>query len=121
MKNFLAHGDVIEITATADIKSSEGVVVGTIFGVAMNDIANGEKGPIKLSGVYDLPKAGSQAWTEGAAVHWDAGNKRCTTAATGNRLIGCAIEAVGGGAGLTAGKVRLNGIAGVGNVVAVGS
>ncbi|MBN9568985.1 MAG: DUF2190 family protein [Alphaproteobacteria bacterium] len=121
MKNFLAVGDVIEITAAAAIASGEGVVVGTIFGIAMNDIATGEKGPIKTTGVYELTKVGSQALTEGAAVHWDATNKRCTTVATGNRLIGCAVEAVGSGATLTTGKVRLNGIAGVGNAVAVGA
>lgn len=121
MKNFLAVGDVIEITAGADIASGDGVVVGTIFGVAQNDIANGEKGPIKLTGVYELPKVGSQAWTEGAAVHWDAGNSRCTTVAAGNRLIGCAVVAVGSGATETTGTVRLNGIAGVGNAVAPAS
>lgn len=121
MKNFVARGDVLEITAGADYDSGDGVVVGTIFGIAAGDIANGARGIINLTGTYRLPKVGSQAWTVGAAVHWDAGNSRCTTAATGNRLIGFAVEAVGSGAGETTGVVRLNGIAGVGNAVAVGS
>lgn len=121
MKNFLARGEVIEITASAAIASGEGVVAGTIFGVAANDIAKDASGPINLTGIFSLPKVGSQAWTVGAAVHWDATNKRCTTVASGNRLIGCAVEAVGSGATLTTGKVRLNGIAGVGDAVAVGA
>ena len=121
MKNFVARGDVLEFTAGADIESGEGVVVGTIFGIAAGDIADGARGVLNLTGTYRVPKVGSQAWTVGAAVHWDASNKRATTAATGNRLIGCAVEPVGSGAGETSGVVRLNGIAGVGNAVAAAS
>lgn len=118
MKNFIAVGDTLTITAGANYSSGDGVVVGTIFGIAAADIDSGEQGPIKVTGVYELPKVGSQAWTEGAAVHWDVTNSRCTTVASSNRLIGCAVEAVGSTAGETVGKVRLNGIAGVGNAVA---
>jgi predicted RecA/RadA family phage recombinase len=87
----------------------------------VDDVKNGAKGHAKLTGIFSLPKVGSQAWSEGDAVHWDAGNKRCTTVASGNRLIGSAVEAVGSGATLTTGIVRLNGIAGVGNAVAAAS
>jgi predicted RecA/RadA family phage recombinase len=58
-----------------------------------------------------LTKAGSQAWTVGALVYWDDTNKRCTTVATGNLLIGAAIAAVDNAAGSTTGRVRLNGVA----------
>lgn len=121
MKNFIAHGDTVEFIAGAAYLAGAGVVIGTLFGVVVNNVANGAQGHAKVTGVFSLPKVGSQAWTVGAAVHWDAGNNRCTTVATGNRLIGCAVAAVGSGAGETTGVVRLNGIAGVGNAVAVGS
>lgn len=121
MKNFIAHGDTVEFTAGADYSAGDGVVIGTVFGVVVNDVANGAKGLAKLTGVFRLPKAASQPWTVGAAIHWSAGSKACTTSAVGNRLIGFAVEAVGSGAGETLGVVRLNGIAGVGNAVAVGS
>lgn len=111
MRNFIASGDTLTITAGADIASGEGVLEGAIFGVAAGAIANGEQGTIKLTGVFELPKAGSQAWSVGARVYWDAGNDRCTTSATGNTLIGVAYEAVGSGASETLGKVRLNGAA----------
>jgi hypothetical protein len=62
-----------------------------------------------LTGVFDLTKIGSQAWTVGAKVYWDDTNKRCTTVATDNTLIGVAVDAVAGGAGDTIGRVRLNG------------
>ena len=46
--------------------------------------------------------------TAGALVYWDDTNKRCTTVATLNLLIGVATIAVAGGAGNTIGRVRLN-------------
>ncbi len=61
-----------------------------------------------LVGVFDLTKVGSQAWTVGAKVYWDDTNKRTTSVATSNTLIGVATEAVAGGAGDTIGRVRLN-------------
>ena len=56
----------------------------------------------------DITKVGSQAWTVGAKIYWDDTNKRCTTVATDNTLIGVAVEAVASGAGDTIGRVRLN-------------
>ncbi len=111
MKNYVSSGATLTITAGANIASGAGVLAGAIFGVAAGDIANGAVGTINLTGVYDLPKVGSQAWTVGAKVYWDAANARCTTVASGNTLIGVAALAVGSGAGETTGRVRLNGTA----------
>jgi predicted RecA/RadA family phage recombinase len=91
------------------LTSGQGAKVGQIFGVANADAANGAEVRLLTQGVFDLTKVGSQAWTVGALVYWDDTNKRCTTVATGNLLIGNAIAAVGSGAGETIGRVRLNG------------
>lgn len=107
MKNFVAVGNTLTITAGADIASGAGVLVGSLFGVAAGDIANGAEGVINLTGIYDLPKVGSQAWTVGALIYWNG--TACTTAASTNKLIGVAAAAVGSGAGETVGRVRLNG------------
>lgn len=107
MKNYVARGDAITITAGADIASGDGVLVGSLFGVAAGDIANGAEGVINLTGVYDLPKTASQAWTVGALIYWTG--TACTNVASTNKLIGVAVEAVGGTAGETIGRVRLNG------------
>jgi predicted RecA/RadA family phage recombinase len=111
MKNFVSQGNTLAITAAAAIASGDGVLTGSLFGVAAGDIAVGEEGIVNLTGVYDLPKAASQAWTVGAKVYWDNANKRCTTAASGNTLIGAAVLAVGGTASEVVGRVRLNGVA----------
>lgn len=111
MKNFLAHGHSLTVTNTTGgaIASGQGVLLGTMFGIAAGPIATGEDGVLNLEGVYQLPKIGSQAWTVGARVYWDAANARCTNVATGNTLIGVATAPVAGGAGDTTGRVRLNG------------
>lgn len=113
MKNFVARGDTVEITASGDIKSGDVVVAGAMIGIAAGDIANGENGLINLTGVYDIPKAASQAWTVGAAVYWDAAEGEATTEAEGNLLMGVAVAPVGSGATETVGRVRLNGAFGV--------
>lgn len=75
---------------------------------ATNDAALFADVALDLTGVFELTKIGSQTWTVGALVYWDGSNKRCTTVATANLLIGIAAAAVVGGAGNTLGRVRLN-------------
>lgn len=108
MKNFVQPGNTITLTAPYAVASGDGLLVGSIFGVAAGDAASGDPVEAALVGVFDLTKIGSEAWAVGAKVYWDDVNKRCTTVATGNTLIGVAVEAVAGGAGDTIGRVRLN-------------
>lgn len=109
MKNFVQHGDTLTVVAPTAVGSGEGVLVGSIFGVAVTAAASGVDVPIKTTGVFDLAKTGSQEWSAGDLVYWDNANKRCTTVATGNALIGVAVAPVPDGAGDTIGRVRLNG------------
>lgn len=98
MKNYVQPGNTITLTAPYAVASGDGLLVGSIFGVASGTAALGETVETALVGVFDLTKVGSQAWAAGAKVYWDNTNKRCTTVATDNTLIGVATEAVAGGA-----------------------
>ncbi len=109
MKNYVQPGNTLTLTAPYAVTSGDGLLVGSIFGVAAGDAESGATVEAALTGVFDLTKVGSQAWAVGAKVYWDDTNKRCTTVATDNTLIGVAVEAVAGGAGDTVGRVRLNG------------
>lgn len=111
MKNFISQGNTLSFIndTGAPIKSGNGALLGTIFGVAAGDIAANAAGVLNLVGTYELTKAPSEAWSLGAAVYWDNTAKHCTSVATNNTLIGAATEAVGGGATDILGKVRLNG------------
>jgi len=109
MKNFVQPGNTITLTAPYAVASGDGLLFGSIVGVAAGTAALGETVETALLGVFDITKIGSQAWTVGAKVYWDDTNKRSTSVAISNTLIGVATEAVAGGAGDTIGRVRLNG------------
>ena len=108
MKNFVQRGEIITLVAPYDVAAGAGLLVGAIFGVATSPALSGATVEAAVSGVFELPKTSAQAWTVGAKVYWDDTNKRCTTVATDNTLIGVAVEAVASGAGDTIGRVRLN-------------
>lgn len=109
MKNYIQPGNTITLTAPYDVNSGDGLLVGSIFGVATGAALNGAATEAALVGVFDLTKVGSQAWSPGDRVYWDNAAKQTTKTASGNTLIGVAVDAVGGGAGDTIGRVRLNG------------
>ena len=68
MKNFVAVGNILTLPAPAALASGHGALIGSIFGVAQNAAASGEDVAILVTGVFELPKAASQAWTLGAKV-----------------------------------------------------
>lgn len=109
MKNYIQPGNTVTLTAPYDVSSGDGFLVGSVFGVATGAALNGAAVEAALVGVFDLKKAGSQAWAAGDKIYWDNTAKEATKTASGNTLIGVAVEAVGGGAGDTVGRVRLNG------------
>lgn len=81
MKTYVQSGDLITVPAPAAVKSGGGVQVGSLFGIANADAANGEDVVLSTEGVFTLPKTSAQAWTVGAVIHWDAANGKATTAA----------------------------------------
>jgi len=109
MKNYVQPGNTITLTAPYVVVSGDGLLVGSIFGIAAGAAASGEPVETALVGVFDLKKVASQAWAAGDKVYWDNTNKEATKTATANTLIGVATEAVAGGAGDVIGRVRLNG------------
>lgn len=112
MKNFIQPGNTITMTAPAGgVSSGDGVRIGSVFGVAAYDAAEGDEIELTVVGVFDLPKATGGALTAGDPVFWDAGASKVTATATGNTLIGAAMADAA--APDEIGRVRLNGIFGV--------
>lgn len=108
-RNYVQPGYTLEFIAPYDVAAGAGFKVGVAFAVATEAALSGAAVRGMLEGVFDLAKAGSQAWTVGAAIYWDDTNKVCTTTVGSNIKIGVAVVAVGSGAGETVGRVRLNG------------
>lgn len=105
MKNYVQEGSVLELTAPYQRNSGEGALVGSIFGVAMVDVANGAAANFMVEGVIDLAKAAG-AVTQGALVYWDNTAKNVTTTLTANTKIGVATQAAQSGDATV--RVRLN-------------
>lgn len=110
-KNYIQEGRIVPFTAGADIVSGQVVVVGSLVGVSMADVANGKTGQMAVEGVFDIPAAAA-AITVGAPVYWDADGDpyggtadsgAATATATDNILMGHAIAAKG----LNGGTVRV--------------
>lgn len=98
MKNFVQIGDVLDYTPGAAVASGAVVVIGVRIGIAMTAIAAGETGSLRVKGVVELAKLGTDVVAQGALLYWDAGDFRLTTTASGNTLAGYAAKAAGNGA-----------------------
>lgn len=109
MKNFIQAGDNITVTAPYDVTAGGGVLVGSLFGIAVGDATSGDKVTIVRKGVFSHAKTSAQAWTFGAKIYWDATNKVFTTTATSNTLVGVAVAAAANPS--ATGKVLLDGAA----------
>ncbi|WP_312548175.1 DUF2190 family protein [Massilia sp.] len=88
MRNKVQAGNVISVIAPALVLSGQGVLVGTLFGVAAGDALQGAPVEIAREGVFDLTALGSDTATQGAKAYWDNTAKRITATATSNTLVG---------------------------------
>lgn len=114
MQNFVKPGDIMTFTApTGGVVSGTPYLIGGLLVVACSTVAQTLPFEGQVEGVFTLPKAASQAWTEGQKIYWDNettgnGGQVCTTDATKGQLVGVAAEALGSGSTIVTGKVRLN-------------
>jgi predicted RecA/RadA family phage recombinase len=95
MKNFIQPGEVLTVVAAAVIGSGDIVKTGLLIGVAGSDAAIGESVSVNLCGVYDLPKVGATAFTQGEILYFDESESHVTNVATANEVIGYAWDAAG--------------------------
>jgi len=107
VKNYIQPGKVVTVPAPYDVTSGDGALVGALFGIASTNAASGDDVEIETCGVFEIKKTSAQAWTVGAKVYWDNTNKVATTTASGNTLIGAAVQAAANPS--ETGVVRLNG------------
>jgi len=109
MKTFIQDGNIITVTAAANIASSDGVLVGNIFGISVMDAVAGDEVEIATVGVYELPKLSTAVIAQGDRVAWNSSTGKVVVPATGMFPLGVATLAAGNGTATI--KVRLDGIA----------
>lgn len=103
---FVQPGEVIDYTAGANIASGQVVLMGARIGVALKAIANGETGPVQVTGVFNIAKLSTDNMAQGALLYWDNTNSRLTTTASGNTLAGFAAAAAA--ASTTSVNIKIN-------------
>lgn len=106
MQNFVQPGEVVTLTAPYDLDPGQGLLVGSIFGVASDEATIGSEVEAALTGVFDLTKTTGEAWTQGVRIYWNDTDRACTTTATANTLVGVALSSAASSAVI--GRVRLN-------------
>ena len=108
MRNYIQEGDAITVAAPYQVASGDGMLVGSLFGIAATAAANGATVEMQTVGVHEITALNTDTGSIGANVYWDNTNKRITTTASGNSLVGALTVAKTNGQ--TTATVRLNGV-----------
>jgi predicted RecA/RadA family phage recombinase len=94
MKTYIAPGHTITVAApSGGVTSGQGVLIGTLFGIAQFDAAEGASVEILTEGVVELPKTSALAIDIGDRLFWDATNKVVNKTATAQVCVGIAVSA----------------------------
>lgn len=113
--NFIQEGNVLELTAPVG-----GVVSGSLYvitpttgagAVAVVATVTADAGAQfngAVTGVWELPKATLEPWSQGLLIYYNTGSLKCTSVSTTAMLIGCAVRTEAPSA--STGYVRLNGV-----------
>lgn len=106
MQNYRGEGDNLQVTAPRTVTSGEGVLVGSLFGVAMDAATSGDTDLVIVTeGEFTIAKTSAQAWTLGQRIFWDNTNFRADSDATVGQFIGHATAAAANPS--STGRVRL--------------
>lgn len=93
MKNCNQEADTVSLIAPYDVASGAGLLVGAIFGVASSAALSGAPVEAARKGSFTLACNSTDTTTVGAKLYWDNTSKRLTTTASGNTLVGAALNA----------------------------
>lgn len=96
MKNFVQAGATVQVPAPYPLTSGQGALVGSLFGVAATDAANGADVNLVRTGVFDIAAVTLDVGAVGTKMYWDNAAKRLTITLTGNTLVGCLVAAKSG-------------------------
>lgn len=109
-------GSVLQHTAASAISSGDVVVMGSLLGVALTDIASGETGSVAIKGVFRLPKLGAAVIGQGETLTFDSSadafDDNQATASSGDVTGSCAVAASPAGSGAETVDVLLTGVPG---------
>ncbi len=93
-RNYIQPGRVITVPApSGGVLSGVPVLIGTLFGVAQHDAAEGQDLELLTEEVVELPKAAPLAIGIGDRLFWNAGDGVLDKTATAQLCVGVAVAA----------------------------
>lgn len=118
--NFKQDGDVIQHPSVGGVPAGRVVKIGNLLGVSLLDIPEGGTGPVKLTGVFAVPKVGGAEIAAGEALTWVASagdgvgafDGGTATAAEGDVSGAAAVAWEDAGSGVTTMLVKFTGVPG---------
>lgn len=94
MITYKQEGDVLTLAPGADVAKGVGYLFGTsLFGVAINNVANGANGEFVTEGVVTIGKTSALAIAVGDRLFWDPTGKVVNKTLTSQQCVGIAVEA----------------------------
>ena len=94
MKTYIQPGHSLTVTTpTGGVLSGQGVLIGTLFGIAQYDAIDGAEVEILTEGVVEIPKTSALPIDVGDRLFWDATNKVVNKTATAQVCVGIAVSA----------------------------
>jgi predicted RecA/RadA family phage recombinase len=95
-KTYIQPGHTLTVTApTGGALSGAGMLIGTLFGIAQSDAADGADVEILTEGVVEIGKTSALQIDVGDRLFWDASNKVVNKTATAQICVGVAVSASG--------------------------
>ncbi len=93
-KNYIQPGHTITVAApTGGVLSGDGLLIGTLFGVAQYDAVEGADVEILTEGVIEIAKTSALQIGVGDRLFWDATNRVVNKTATAQVCVGVAVSA----------------------------
>lgn len=87
-KGYIADGATIDYTAGGTISSGDLVVAGTLVGVAIDDMASGDVGVVRIAGVMEVAKETPLVISQGDLLYCNSTGGELDKTATSQTLAG---------------------------------
>ena len=92
--NYIQPGRSITVAApSGGVLSGQGVLIGTLFGIAQYDAVEGAEVEILTEGVVEIGKTSALAISVGDRLFWDDTNKLVNKTTTAQQQVGVAVAA----------------------------
>ena len=93
-KTYIQPGHTLTVAApTGGVLSGQGVLIGTLFGIAQHDAVEGAELEILTQGVVEIGKTSALAIGVGDRLFWDDTNKVVNKTTTAQQQVGVAVAA----------------------------